>query len=141
MELGAEIQFCSFESISKIHTRMQSHTKASFIIFELKRYYNQNGQWPKSLDPLRERLPKDTFIDLVNNQDFVYKHCGKSFVLYSVGENGIDEKGRQGFHYKTRERKDDFLYWPNSQRELDTIFPGPQEDEALLPEGDFENFF
>ena len=53
-------------------------------------------------------MSSELLLDPVNNDKFVYKLTGDSFMLYSKGKNGIDDGGVR----KTVDDKDDDLYWP-----------------------------
>jgi hypothetical protein len=63
------------------------------IALGLQRWKKQHGTWPDSLDQLApeflEVIPKD----VISQQDFVYRKENSSFLLYSVGSNGIDDGG------------------------------------------------
>jgi hypothetical protein len=59
-----------------------------------------------------EYVPAEAFIDLINNNSFVYKLTDENFTLYSKGKNGIDEGGRWGYVRALDRNEDDIAIWP-----------------------------
>jgi hypothetical protein len=60
----------------------------------IKRYYQQRGAYPPSLEALRPELG-EMIIDPFTGKPFVYRaHPKRGFQLYSVGENLTDDGGR-----------------------------------------------
>ena len=57
------------------------------------------------------------FVDVINGGEFVYKLTGENFMLYSKGENNIDENGDRWIKKPDGTRADDVLFWP--QRSCD----------------------
>jgi hypothetical protein len=69
---------------------MQARTEAtlgtSSIAVALRLYQTEHGSYPPALDAL-PRGPVDPF----SGRPYVYRREGAGFVLYSVGEDGIDQ--------------------------------------------------
>lgn len=64
------------------------------IALALAVYHTKYHQYPTTLAPA-EKLWKSTFpLDPYNNKPFHYKSDGKTFLLYSVGLNGVDDGGK-----------------------------------------------
>ncbi len=76
------------------------------ILIAIKRYRLSKGDWPGRL----EDVFGETFVpvDPLNKKTFVYKKQNGSFMLYSLGKNGIDDGGVKN----SRARQDDILFWP-----------------------------
>ncbi|MFA5393919.1 MAG: ABC transporter permease [Candidatus Ratteibacteria bacterium] len=64
------------------------------IVTALKRYKLTHGQYPKDLAELRPDFISELPIDPFTGRDFIYKQEGKGFILYSLGENGVDNGGK-----------------------------------------------
>lgn len=64
------------------------------LAFSLAIYKTENGAYPKTLAELTPKylaeIPKDRFSD----KDLIYKPEGDGYILYSVGEEGIDDGGK-----------------------------------------------
>jgi hypothetical protein len=88
--------------------RLLSVRRGTEILIALRRYKNKTGRWPESFDEIKIMVPENTLIDPTNNGSYVYKLTDDSFVLYSKGENNIDEGGR----YKAGTSIDDRAIWP-----------------------------
>jgi uncharacterized membrane protein len=61
------------------------------IATALKRYKLKYEVYSKNLAELRPDLISELPIDPFTGRDFVYKQEGKGFLLYSLGENGVDD--------------------------------------------------
>lgn len=85
----------------------------------IERYRLSTGSLPTDIKILTpEYLPK-TPLDPMDGKTLRYKVIGeKSFRLYSVGENGTDEKGNPGTADKTKE-------FPQVTDGLDIVWPEP----------------
>ncbi|HSV99428.1 MAG TPA: hypothetical protein VLI39_04600 [Sedimentisphaerales bacterium] len=63
------------------------------IVFALRRYKDAKGEWPQSLSEIQANLPREALVDPLSKRAFVYRQSHDSFVLYSVGSNGVDDGG------------------------------------------------
>lgn len=73
------------------------------ISLGLRIYKNEYGEYPENLayliDKVFPSLPEDPF----TGKNYIYKRQGEGFLIYSIGENGKDDKGI----YNIKEKKDD----------------------------------
>ena len=83
----------TLESISKLYLRFLADKRGNRILIELRRYKNQNGQWPEKLEQIKSFVDPNVLIDPQNNGSFVFKKADNDFILYSRGPNNIDEGG------------------------------------------------
>jgi hypothetical protein len=81
------------------------------ILIALRRYRNKNGQWPESLDPIKDLVPGEILVNPINGGSFVYKLTEENFTLYSKGKNNIDEAGE-----RNQSGADDWPIWPPKNR-------------------------
>jgi hypothetical protein len=104
----------TYYSVHSIYLRMDSCKRGALLLIALRRYKDKNKVWPENLDEIKGLTKEENFVDPANGQSFVYKLTGDSFTLYSKGENGIDNGGRQ---YSCGEDKkgDDINIWPLKQ--------------------------
>jgi hypothetical protein len=90
----------------EIYLRILAQRRGTRLLIALRRYKNANGSWPKNLGVLRDLVQPEILVDPINGGSFVYKLTDDDFVLYSRGQNNIDENGtRKG-------ATDDWLIWP-----------------------------
>jgi hypothetical protein len=108
VDIAAHISASWFHPMQSQSLQRKRSRNAGKIIIALKNHKNQNGSFPESLDQVKGTLKPDIFIDPVNGDSFVYKLTTDSFMLYSKGENNIDD---DGIKY-SMENKDDHLIWP-----------------------------
>lgn len=101
----------SFFSFRQIYNRNFAEKRVCQIIIALRRYKNKNGQWPDSLDKIKDMTEAENFIDPINGSNFVYKLTEDGFTLYSKGENNIDDEGKRD-SWEEETGKDDWLIWP-----------------------------
>jgi hypothetical protein len=94
-----------------------SRRRALKIITGILRYRNAHGSWAESLEQINDLGWGEVMIDPVNGNTFGYRVCDGSFVLYSKGENGIDEGGRHRAAMEPNSlevlvEEDDVVFWP-----------------------------
>jgi hypothetical protein len=105
----------------EVYQRRVTDKRGTQIIIGLRRYKNRNGRWPETLEDIRLLAPAEAFVDPSNDGSFVYKLREDAFILYSRGQNNIDEDGEHNvtFDTETGERRilqDDWLIWPSERR-------------------------
>jgi hypothetical protein len=96
----------TMETIHKMYFRLLTERRANRILIALRRYKNQNGQWPKSLEQIKPIVDPNVLIDPHNNGSFIYNLTETGFTLYSRGPNNIDEGGNR------TAPADDWMIWP-----------------------------
>lgn len=99
-------------SMHSLFMRLKSDTAATRIIIALRRYQNKHGSWPENLDDVKSLAPAEIFVDPVNGSSFVYKLTDEGFLLYSKGQNNIDDGGERDEWFEKGPIADDWLIWP-----------------------------
>jgi len=102
-------------NIFEYYMRHKIEVQAGRILIGLRRYQNKHGYWPSSLSDIKSLTDTGVFIDIVNGEELVYKRTGDTFVLYSKGFNGIDDKGKHWESDFNSRNSDDWLIWPPRQ--------------------------
>jgi hypothetical protein len=102
---GATMKGPDIDNVGRKYRRRIASARGIRILVALKRYKNETGRWPASLDEIESTLPTEILTDPFNKGPFVYKPVGDTFTLYSKGENNIDEDGE---HVSA----DDWPIWP-----------------------------
>jgi len=92
--------------LHQIHLRLLSSQLSTRILIALRRYKQETGVWPETLEQIEPKLTEQMLIDPQNNGPFVYKRDGDEFVFYSKGPNNIDEGGSYSGS------ADDWPIWP-----------------------------
>jgi hypothetical protein len=105
------------QRVSLIVYRNKATHEATITILALKRYRLENKEYPVSLDELitsgyLKELPMDPYSD----KTLVYQKRRDDFILYSVGQNFIDDGGEPGKDREGRPAKwadnGDWIFWP-----------------------------
>ncbi|MHC4061914.1 MAG: hypothetical protein ACYSR4_06555 [Planctomycetota bacterium] len=96
----------ALEQFSSSYFEALARRRGARILVALKRFKNEFGRWPESLDEAESLAPAETFVDPINGGSFVYRLTDDNFTLYSRGRNNIDEDG------EWRRGADDCLIWP-----------------------------
>jgi hypothetical protein len=96
----------ALEQFSSSYFEALARRRGARILVALKRFKNEFGRWPESLDEAESLAPAETFVDPINGGSFVYRLTDDNFTLYSRGRNNIDENG------EWRRGADDCLIWP-----------------------------
>lgn len=103
------------------YLRTATDRAGTILMVKLRGYKNKNGRWPTTLEDIRPLVPPEAFVDPANGGDFVYLVTADGFILYSRGQNNIDEHGEYDTTYdnetgQRRTLKDDWLIWPPKSR-------------------------
>lgn len=90
----------------KAETRCEQRFRNVEIALNLAEFHSEKGSYPNSLDELDPKLLTSPPIDLFNNKPLHYTRTDDGYLLYSVGENFLDEAGRS---YDDMPRGDDLI--------------------------------
>jgi hypothetical protein len=87
----------------------------------LKRHQLRHGKYPAALEELVPECLAKHPVDWMNGQKLLYRVEGDSFVLWSVGENGIDDGGRPNEAEPRSGAEGPDIVWPRpaSEAEVD----------------------
>lgn len=105
--------------VRDLYLRIGADNIGSRIVIALRRYKNEKGNWPESLDDVRDLMPAEIFVDPINDGCFVYKLTDDGFTLYSKGKNNIDEEGQR--ENEDECGPDDRLIWPQKSRHAEKV--------------------
>ena len=127
------------DAIHQKYERQCSEKKAVQIMIGLYNHRSKTGVWPDSLDEIE--IDAEMLVDSVDGDTFGYKRKDDSFMLYSKGENGIDDGGQNRTILETKKALvisdgifnssnsqevkimkvyDDYVFWPARSRRDET---------------------
>ncbi len=96
----------------------------------LKRYELQNHHLPNALDELVPNFLKTVPVDFMDGKSLRYRpNADGLFLLYSVGENGVDDGGNPS--YEPEEGVTYSGYSWQSPHALDWVWPQPAMEEEI----------
>jgi hypothetical protein len=108
--------------------RVQTARNVVVTAIALKRYELQHHQLPNTLDELIPEFLKSIPTDYMDGQPLRYRRNGDgTFLLYSVGENGLDDGGNPAFLKYVQSSN---YYWQNSEA-IDWVWPQPATSEEI----------
>ena len=116
----------AFDSFPLLKRDMAFETARNLTVaaIALKRYELQHQQFPPTLGDLMPAIIKTIPLDYMNGQTLHYRiNSDGTFLLYSVGENGVDDGGISPSH-KWWE-----LYWIADT--LDLVWPQPAMEAEI----------
>jgi hypothetical protein len=96
-----------YSGIYNTYLRTIAKQRGGRLIIALRRYKNKNGNWPISIDDIKNSIPNEILVDPLNGGPFIYELAKENFVLYSKGRNGIDDWGIED----EKTGADDQLIW------------------------------
>jgi len=96
------------ESNGNAYRRNIATARGLHILVVLRRYRNDTGHWPETLEEISSSLPEIILTDPLNGGPFVYRQTEDAFELYSRGRNRIDETAQRG-----SDNGDDWPIWPD----------------------------
>jgi hypothetical protein len=73
--------------------RANAKLEVTRVAAALALYRAEHDRYPEKLDDLVPGIMKELPRDLFHGKPYVYKAEGQSFLLYSMGENGVDDGG------------------------------------------------
>lgn len=74
--------------------RLEQQQRNLRIAFALAAYHKETGQYPATLGDLSPKYLDKVPDDLFATKPLIYKPDDKGYLLYSVGENGMDDGGQ-----------------------------------------------
>ncbi len=79
-----------------LHSRIKSEIWKTLSVtgLAIAEYAATNGRYPDSLKELLPDYLDEIPIDPYSDQPMLYQQSSNTFMIYSVGENGIDDGGR-----------------------------------------------
>ena len=108
--------------------RVETARNVVVTAIALKRYELQHHQLPNTLDELVPEFLKSVPTDYMDGQPLRYLRNGDgTFLLYSVGENGLDDGGNPAFPKYVQSSN---YYWQNSEA-LDWVWPQPATEQEI----------
>jgi len=105
-----------YTDFAEYYAEQMTQRRGTWIMLGLRKYRNENGRWPTSLELLSDYAPDEAFLDPTCSDTFVYTLDGDGFRLYGKGPNGSDEGGRDSLVSSLNRYKDDIAVWPLSQK-------------------------
>lgn len=73
--------------------RSEQTRRNCHVAYSLAAFHADYGQFPKRLEDLNPKYLAAFPIDIFSGKSLIYRRSDKGYLLYSVGANGIDEKG------------------------------------------------
>ncbi|MHC4264751.1 MAG: hypothetical protein ACYSUK_02330 [Planctomycetota bacterium] len=109
----------SFHGLHRVYLRKLSDKNGVLVLISIRRYKDENGLWPESLEEIQDLADEEVLIDPVNGSNFVYKVTEDGVMLYSKGENNIDDNGKRERNFGSFDSPeivnadcDDRIIWP-----------------------------
>ncbi len=122
-----QITLPAFKKINdEILPRLDRQKRGTEIICDLVLYKKQHRRYPNTLDELRSSETEKQ-IAQDRHRGFLYQKIKDNFLLYHIGQNGIDENGKRASRccgsgpedsrYDPKKTADDILIWPRGEKE------------------------
>ena len=81
---------------AQIYDRAVAVDGVSQLAVALRLYRLKHGQYPEKLTALVPEVLKKLPTDPFSGKDYEYRREGKGFVVYSIGDDGVDNNGEEG---------------------------------------------
>lgn len=121
----AQIAEPARDRVHEVYLRTIAYRRTMHILLALWEYKDANSRWPESLEQIQDKVPAEAMIDPFTGGSFIYKVKGDKFLLYSVGENKIDESVKHEVYNPGNpdaSRPDDELFWPQKREQAKEFF-------------------
>jgi hypothetical protein len=122
----------AFSQLAAIRKAAGAEVARNIVItaIALKRYEIRNHRLPDKLDEMVPGFLKSVPIDFMNGQPLRYRpNTDGTFLLYSVGENGVDDGGNPSFKLEPGTIYSSFPW--QSPHALDWVWPQPATPEEI----------
>ena len=134
-EIVAAIMVNLFLPAVEAATNAQDRANAQMDLLRLAAalavYRAEHGVYPEKLDDLAPAVVDKLPVDLYNAQKFIYKRAGVGYLLYTAGENGLDDGGSNKMYRTLRGQPVDQL--DDGQGEaMETQIPEGADDIPIL---------
>jgi hypothetical protein len=77
------------------HNRVAAHVRLLTAELAVRCYQSEQGSVPEGLEQLVPKYLQRVPIDPLSGHSLVYRSQGTNWVLYSVGEDGVDDGGQR----------------------------------------------
>ena len=67
--------------LKEVYVRFSTDYRANSVFIALRRYKNKTGQWPESLNEIKQLAPSEAFIDSATGKQLKYEKQGQDFSL------------------------------------------------------------
>lgn len=94
--IGVFLLFPHFKEAVLTAARNEVKRKCAILILAARRFEKSTGTKPLTLEQLRHLVPgtfEELVIDPLNDQPLIIRHVGSEVVIYSVGQDQIDDNG------------------------------------------------
>jgi hypothetical protein len=123
LKLFSEAAFSLQRILNRVYY-IETARELTVTALALKRYQLRHGQYPPALSALVPELLPALPLDPADGQPLRYRlKSDGAFLLYSVGENGVDDGGDAA-----PEKKSESVSWPHGR---DVVWPSPASPEEV----------
>lgn len=107
------LMLSSLTRVSVLARRTRAEQAAVRSLLRIHKYQAEHGEWPKTL---REAMKSEASVyrkDPFTGKDLIYRvGADRRPILYSVGENGVDDGGTRPANGKRWADDGDAVFWP-----------------------------
>jgi hypothetical protein len=106
---------CGLGSFNELAYKDKAEIEAFITVAGLQYYRKTQGQYPENLDKLvKARIIKELPMDPYSDKALIYRRTGDGFILYSVGENFVDDGGiaQKYDRWGDEDEEGDRVFWP-----------------------------
>jgi hypothetical protein len=137
---AVQLTFPSFKKINNdILLRSERQKRGTEIVCDLVLYKKKHGEYPNKLNELgSSEAEKQTVSDMYSG--FMYRKINNDFLLYHIGQNGIDENGQresrrcgsspEDSQCDKKQTADDILIWPRNEDARKQMLGIEESDEV-----------
>jgi hypothetical protein len=83
----------ALSKLREANLRSQARLRSAVTALAAERYRRQHGAWPEKLDALVPTELKQAGVDPFNGEPLIFRRLPDGLVIYSVGQNRIDDGG------------------------------------------------
>jgi len=120
----------ALEAATNAQDRANTRLELLRLAAALAVYRAEHGEYPEKLDALMPNAVEMLSVDLYNSKPYIYKRTDDGYLLYTAGENGVDDGGSHKIYRTLNGRSlDDFD--PNQVEKIESQIPDGADDFSI----------
>ena len=90
-----QIMLPAIEKVYAIHLRVRANMDCAITALAVERYRLKEGKLPETVDALVPGYLAGVYVDPFDGKPLRYKRDGAGYMIYSIGEDGVDDGGQK----------------------------------------------
>lgn len=104
-----KIMLSSMDKLYPIHLRVRANIDCAIMALAIERYRLKEGKLPETVEMLVPGYLPQVYVDPFDGKPLRYKQTEPGYMIYTIGEDGVDDGGRER-DQKNRDKTYDWAF-------------------------------